>query len=158
MGGGTQDNRLLKFFVGRSSTATVVLTPYSMQQIHSWEANSFSDTQEIPRILWNPEVHYRSHKYPPPVPILSQLDPIHIPTSHFLKIHLNIILPSMPGSPNWSLPFRFPYQNPVNASPFPHTRYMPGPSHSSRFYHPNNTGRGVQIITATAVTTFGNIL
>ena len=27
-----------------------------------------------------------------------------------------------------------------------HTRHMPSPSHSSRFYHPHNIGRGVQII------------
>jgi hypothetical protein len=41
------------------------------------------------------EVHYRVQKYPPLVPILSQLDPIHIPpTSHSLKIYLNIIPPS----------------------------------------------------------------
>ena len=68
------------------------------------------------------------------------------PTSHFLKIHLNIILLSTPGSPKWSLSLRFLHHNPVYASPLPHTRYMPRPSRSSRFYHPNNIGLGVQII------------
>ena len=98
-----------------------------MQQSPSWEANWFSASQDIPHILWNPKVHYRVHKCPPPVLILSQLNPVHTHTSHFLKIHLNIILPSMPGSPKWALSNRFPHRTPLYACPFPHTCCMPCP-------------------------------
>jgi hypothetical protein len=58
-----------------------------------------------------------------------------LPTSHFPKIHLNIILLSTPGSSKWPFPLRFPHQNPVGYTRFlsPHTRYMPRLSHSSRF-------------------------
>ena len=100
-----------------------------MVQSPSWEANWFAATQEIPRISWNPKVHYRTHKRPPPVPILGQPNPVHIPTSHLLGIHPNIIHPSTPRSPQWSLSLRFPHQDPIHPSLLTHTCHMLSPSH-----------------------------
>jgi hypothetical protein len=50
-----------------------------MELSPSWEANSFSATQEIPRILLNMKVYYRVQKSPSPLPILSQTDPVYAP-------------------------------------------------------------------------------
>ena len=80
---------------------TYLLT-YSMVQGPSWKANWFAASQEIPRISRNPKVHYRTHKRPPPVPILGQPNPVNISTSHLLEIHPNIIHPSTARSPQWS--------------------------------------------------------
>ena len=111
--------------------AAVYLLTYSMVQSPSWEANWFAASQEIPRISRNPKVHYRTHKRPPPVPIPGQPNPVHIPTSHLLEIHPNIIHPSTPRSPQWSPSLRFPHQDPIHPPLLTHARHMPCPSHSS---------------------------
>ena len=85
---------------------TYLLTPWSRVLLQ--KLTGFAANQEIPRILWNnPKVHYRTYKRPPPVPILSQLHPVPTTPSHFLKINLNIILPSTSWSPQWFLSLRF---------------------------------------------------
>jgi hypothetical protein len=61
----------------------------------SGEAANCAATQELPSILWNPKVHYRSDKSPPLVSILRQIDSAHIIPTYFSKIHFNIIHPSM---------------------------------------------------------------
>ena len=89
-------------------------------QSPSSEANWFGVSQEIPRISRNPKVHYRTLKRPPPVSILGQPNPVHIHTSHLLEIRPNIIQPSTPSSPQWSLSLQFP-------PPRPHTPPSPHP-------------------------------
>jgi hypothetical protein len=48
----------------------------------------------------------RAPKSPPPVPVLSQIIPVHILTPYFLKLNFNIIFPSTPRYSEWSLCFR----------------------------------------------------
>jgi len=104
----------LMFFIEIIGAQTTYRTYFSKVQSPSWAANWFTASQEIPRISRNPKVHYRTHKRPPPVSILGQPNPVHIPTSHILEIHPNIIHPSTPRSPQRSLSLRFPHQDPTH--------------------------------------------
>jgi hypothetical protein len=56
------------------------------------EGDSYSGSQEIHNILWNPEVHYLAHKNLLLNPVLSQMNPAHTRPSYFSKINFNIIL------------------------------------------------------------------
>ena len=111
----------------------------------SQEANRLSARQEIPRILWNPKVHYRSHKCPPPVPILSQPDPVHTPPPHptswrsilILSSHLRLRLPS------GLFPSDFPTKTLYTPLLFPIRATCP--VHLILLDHSNNICWGVQI-------------
>jgi hypothetical protein len=59
-------------------------------------------------ILRNLKVRRSLHNSAPLDHIQSQADSVHILTSYFIKMHLNIILRSMSTSPTWSMPFIFP--------------------------------------------------
>ena len=112
-----------------TQVSTMNTSAYSMVQSSSWWVNWFAASQEIPCISQNPKVHYSTHQHLQPVSILGQPNLVHIPTSHLLEIHSNIIHPSTPRSPQWSLSFRFPHQDPIHPPLLTHTCHMPSPSH-----------------------------
>ena len=85
-----------------------LLLTYSTEQSPSWEANSSSVIQEIPHILWNPKVHYRIHKCPPPVPILSQLHPVLTPHPSSWRSFLILSYPLRLVLPSYHFPSGFP--------------------------------------------------
>ena len=104
-----QTNDRFVYYNGILLIVHTYLLTYSMVQSPSVLAAS----QEIPRISRNPKVHHHTHKRPPPVSILGQPYPVRIPTSHLLEIRPNIIHPSMPRSPQWSLSLQFLQQDPI---------------------------------------------
>ena len=103
--------------VGTQCNCNATPFTYSMEQSHSWEANRFAASQKIPRILWNPKVH--EHMWPSPVPILSQLDPVHTPTSHFLKSILILSSHLRLGLPSGLFPSGFPNKTLYTPLPSP---------------------------------------
>jgi hypothetical protein len=111
----------------------------------SWEANRFWTSQEIPRISWNPNLHYRitraRHLY------LSWARPIQVklPRSTSSKFLLSLSSHLRLGLPSGL----FPQVSPPKPSMHlfcHHTCTMPRQSLSSWFELPSNIWWGVQII------------
>jgi hypothetical protein len=78
--------------------------------------------------------------------LLSWATAIHVLPSYFLKISINIIIPSTLRSSKWSLLIRSTHQNSVCIYLVTHTYHVPGLNNSSLFHSPNNIWWWVQVI------------
>jgi hypothetical protein len=100
-----------------------------MELSPSWDAANCAATQELPRILLNPKVHYRVQKGPPLVHILSQINLIHTIPSYLSKINFNIIHLPTSWSSQWFPSFRLSHQYTVSIPPPPFVLHaLPIPS------------------------------
>jgi hypothetical protein len=118
-------------FISRGELQTIIIFVTSMitkstEQKPSWEANSHSNGQEIPSLLWNLKVHYRVYKSPILVHVLEKLNAAHAFPPHFSQIHFNTTLSS---TTSYYLQALRP-----NIVCIPHF-YMAHPNHPSCFDH-----------------------
>ena len=117
---------------------------WALEHSPSWEAHYFSAIVKKFPTFYGHQGSLLHYKCPPPVPILSQINPVHVshPTSWrsilILSSHLSLGLPS--GLfPQVSPP-------PVHNFPLPHVCYLPSLSYSSRFDHTTPLGEEYSLL------------
>jgi len=103
----------------------------SMEHSLSLDASIHSSSQKIPHHLWNLKVHFRVHKSPLLIHILSQIHPVHNFSTPFLKILYNITLPSTSSFASDLFPSGFPTK--IFYAFLSHTYYVSLPSYPSWF-------------------------
>ena len=69
----------------------------AQSRVPSWEANRFPAVQPAPEDSWP------HSQEPATCPLLSQISPVHAPSSHFLKIHCNTINMYLTWNANFTL-------------------------------------------------------
>ena len=125
---------------------TYLLT-HSMLQSPSWAANRFAASQEIlppfhgtPRFITAlTSVRHLSLPWASSIKSITW-HPTPYRSILILSTHLRL------GLPSDLFPSGFPTKTLYTPLLSPHTRYIPSPSHSFRFYHPKNIWWSVQII------------
>jgi hypothetical protein len=69
----------------------------------SWELDSCAESEEIPLVLRHINIHHRLHNIVPFLPVLSEINSVHIRPAHLFEIYFNIFRPSMLRSCKLSL-------------------------------------------------------
>ena len=114
----------------------------SKQQSPSWRVETFSNCQDIPMLYKTQILQNRVQNSPPPVPIPSQITPVHAFPSYLFKIYSSIILPLTPRSSSCFLSSHTP-----EGIYFLHSMcYTHRPTLSPWFNHPSTLWRGTQIL------------
>ena len=134
-----------------TGNATVTCVTYLLTCLFHG-AESFSRSQPVLSYSRN-SPHFMELEvllpYPPPAPFLSHISTVH---AHHPDSWRSILISSSHlhlGFPSGLFPLGFPTK--TLYAPLPHPLYMPHPSHSSRFDHPNNIWWPVQMIKLVSV-------
>ena len=92
------------------------------------------------------EGSWQSHKSPPLVPILKNMNPVQAVLSYCFKSCFNINIPLMPRSSKTSFSPKFPHKHPICSPLLPPTCAIRSTISPLSLDNPNNIGWGLQMV------------